>query len=409
MVITVVAMLTAIAGGSWTAAMAASSPRTAAGRAKVTTSDLSVVVGPFVAKGGYMTEIEAVDCNTTRGGVVVTYERGNAHVALVHTYEGADSSCTVAKNLETATLKVKWGTVLNLNLKLAGTAKLKHAAVQGCTGSRFEYRGVGATGTTILAIHAADFGRLVRAKPTVQLSAVVGSGCTSSSGTGGLPVSGGTSGRFSIAHGHSALARAWSVGQARAVREGALSIARPATQRPAFTTTTPMATTTTTVTTPSPTTTTVTGPATTVTTPAAVPQVTPDGTGTVFEGIFNRTLVIQSQTLARYTPLTIIYDYATDDPAPEVQGEMDAVIETPSAFTAVAGDGSAHLDSYGSFITGQLGFTATRACHGAADVLDGTLTGRFSVKDPVFGTLTFNGPTALGAALGNGDANFDNC
>jgi hypothetical protein len=395
-------VIAALGFGAYSAVAAPTPGRDAQPR-KVTTSDFSVLIGPVTAKDGFKAEIEAVGCGQG-GGVLLSYEKGNNTVGLDHTYAGPDVSCKVSKTLEAATLKVHWGDVLNVDVKIATKVRLKKLEVDACKGSYLEYRTARLTGTATTAVHKAAFGRLSAIKAPVKVLASVSSGCsdsgTSSSGTstGTLPISGtSTTSGFIRSQNRAALGQALLIAAGRAQSR----FSNDATTRTATTTTT---TTTPTTTTTSPTTTT----STTATTP---PTVTPDGSGTQFLAVFDdsENLVISAATDAPSKPLTVINDYQDDSPALDVFGSMAAVIQTQATFTPAAGDGSAQVTAAAPFAKGTLDFTATAACHSSTDALDGDLTGKIVVNDPIFGTLTYNGPAAVGAIVANGDADLSGC
>ncbi len=350
-----------------------------------TTASYGILIGPIAARHGFTVQLEVDNCGTSTSGLLVEYSEGDQAAALDHSYQGPAPHCSVSTDLGSTVLRVRWGSVLDVNLHLTGTGRLSRQTVRSsCGTSFFESRGAQTTGSATIRIHPRALGRIRFSKLSAHLIGDGATGCEAASGASTLPLSGGAG-----TPGFGSSAR--RTGSAR--RAAGVVSAHPAVTVPV-----PAAPTT------RPTT-------TTQTTAPSLPSVDADGSGSRFLATFDaaRSLVITASSQSPYNPLTIITDQASDNPASGVSGTMSVTLNTPEAFTVDAGDSAAQLVAHAPFATGVLNFSATGDCAKVSDALDGTLTGALVIVDPVFGTITYSGASAIGAAVGNADASLGTC
>jgi hypothetical protein len=345
-----------------------------------TTASYGILIGPLKTAAGFTVQLQVNNCGTSSSGLLVEFQEGNAAATLDHTYEGSAPQCSVTTGLGTAMLKVKWGSVLDFNLKLTGLGKLDLAKEESsCGSSFFESRTARTSGSGDIGIHAAAFGHLHFSHVTAHVLGDGGTGCEAGRGSSTLPLS-------------SASSNKWFGGSASATKPKTYSVL-PSLAGSRRTTTIP-------------------GPITTTpTTTSTLPTIDADGSGASFLSVFDQAehLVITASSVSPYNPLTIINDEQADSPASGVTGSMEVALNNSDAFTVAAGDSNAQLFANAVFAKGILSFTATRDCSGTSDALDGTLTGSITVKDPIFGTITYAGADAIGAAVGNADASLQSC
>jgi hypothetical protein len=353
-------------------------------KSTASTASYGILIGPLRTKTGFTVQLQVNNCGTKTSGLLVDYEQGNAAAALDHSYEGPAPDCSVTPTLGASVLKVKWGGVLDFNLKLSGTGKLDMEKVDStCGSSFFESRTARSSGSGVITIHSGALGRVSFSKVTAHVLGEGSTGCEASSGgSGTLPLSSSNTKWFGKSRQLTTAvdeARGSAVGQALARSQGTTTIPGPVT-------TTPTASTT-------------------------LPTIDADGSGSRFLSVFDRpqSLVITASSLSPYNPLTIINDEKKDAPASGVSGSMAVALNTSDAFTVDSGDSNAQLVANAVFAKGILNFTATRDCTSVKDALDGTLSGTIVVKDPIFGTITYDGADAIGAAVGNADASLDTC
>jgi hypothetical protein len=332
-----------------------------------------ILIGPLRAKGGFTVQLEVDNCGTASSAMLVEYLKGSTAATLDHSYQGPAPQCSVTPGLGRTVLKVRWGSVVNLDLEMAGTGKLDEQQIDSsCGTSFFESRTAESSGTGSIAIHPSALGRVSFSKVTAHLLGDGSSGCTANGGAGTLPLSGSNSTK-------------WFARLARPTAPDALASLGTTTDPSPLPVSTP--------------------------TSSALPSVNADGSGSQFWGVFDpaQSLVITASSQSPDNPLMIISDTVDDDPATGVSGTMSITVNTTDAFVAYAGDSSAQLVANAVFAKGILNFTATADCSRVSNALDGTLTGAIVVRDPVFGTITYDGGSALGAAVGNADASLQTC
>jgi hypothetical protein len=99
-----------------------------------------------------------------------------------------------------------------------------------------------------------------------------------------------------------------------------------------------------------------------------------------------------------------------DHPGQGITGTVGAFFEGgASLFSAASNLSSAHVGADRPLLTGQLKFTALPACPGSPDAVNGTLSGRLVLHDPVLGKLSIPTGTLQAASLIRGNGSPPSC